>query len=298
MLKRYISVFLAIFTIISIAAGEDQLKRICVPAGYEACIYAQGFSSPDGLAMSPDGILYVAEEIAGRISFIPGDGSVSTFVDSLVSPEGITFDINGNLYVVEDTENGRLLKFDSSGNMSVLACGLDAPEGVIIEASGDVLVTESNLQFSKNPLFFRTGVTRLTPEGSVDHIHITAFLSSYSGISLDNEGFVYVCNETSGIAADGSIIRMNPQTGIASVFCWGLKNCEGLCFSPGGEFPLYVVEEDLGSGNGRLSMVDSSGNSSVFATGFYSIEDVLVDDDGNIFISEDATGNIILIYQH
>jgi len=103
------------------------IPRIQCPPGYTAILYAQGASSPDGLAFSPSGVLHVAEETAGRVSRIEPGGSITTVVSGLDRPEGIAFDTDGNLYVVEDIQNGRLVQVTPGGSTTALATGLDAP---------------------------------------------------------------------------------------------------------------------------------------------------------------------------
>ena len=273
----------------------DSLPRIQVPQGYQAFVHAVGLSGADGLAMSPDGVLYVAEEYANRVSAIAEDGTVTHFATGISYPEGIAFDQAGNLYVVEDVQNGRLLQFDPDGIFTVLATGRDAPEGVAIEADGNIILTESNVEFTSNPFNYRTRVTRVTPGSGPEILHLAMWLWSYSGIAIDSDGLIYICNEASGTGTNHSVFTVRPETGLRSLFCSGLIACEGLCFQPGGGFPLFVVEEDLGGGEGRISTIDALGSATPFATGFYNIEDVLIDDFGRIFVSEDGTGMIIRI---
>jgi hypothetical protein len=54
-----------------------------------------------------------------------------------------------------------------------------------------------------------------------------------------------------------------------------------------------VVEENLEGEEGRLSRLDDSGNRTIVCTGFDKIEDVVVDEDGSIYVSEDGTGWVI-----
>jgi hypothetical protein len=54
---------------------------------------------------------------------------------------------------------------------------------------------------------------------------------------------------------------------------------------------LFVAEEDLGEGNGRLSQIAANGIPTVICTGLGTIEDVVVDDSGRLFVSEDMSGN-------
>jgi sugar lactone lactonase YvrE len=135
----------------------DPIPRIQCPPGYTATLYAQGLSSPDGLAFSPSGVLHVAEEMAGRISHIEPGGSITTVVSSLANPEGIAFDTDGNLYVVEDVQNGRLVQVTPDRDTTELATGLDWPEGIVWASEGTNYITESNLEF--DPSNLQTRVT-------------------------------------------------------------------------------------------------------------------------------------------
>jgi hypothetical protein len=58
----------------------DPLPRIQCPQGYTATVYAEGLSSPDGLAFSPAGILHVAEEPAGRVSQVGPTGRITPII--------------------------------------------------------------------------------------------------------------------------------------------------------------------------------------------------------------------------
>ena len=63
-----------------------------------------------------------------------------------------------------------------------------------------------------------------------------------------------------------------------------------------GPFPLWVAEEEVArKGRGRITQVESKGKATIFAAGFYLIEDVLVALDGTVYVSEDSTGLIIAI---
>jgi sugar lactone lactonase YvrE len=292
-----VSLLLLFISIIgpSVMAAGGELPRIILPPGYQAFVHADGLNSPDGLALSPAGILHVAEESAGRVVAVSEDGTLTLVADGISSPEGIAFDDAGNLYVVEDVQGGRLLRFDPQGESTVLAGGLDAPEGVTVETGGDLLITESNVQFSGSPLQYRTSVTRVLAVGAPETVESSVWFWSYAGITTDSAGTIYVTNEASGTGSTDSVFTIDPLSGTRTLFCSGLTACEGLNFGPDGNFPLLVAEEDLGSGNGRLTKVDAAGATNTFATGFFNIEDVIVDQMGRIFVSEDTSGMIIRI---
>lgn len=278
------------------AVASDPLPRITCPQGYEASVYAEGLSSPDGLAFAPDGVLYVAEETAGQVSRIGPTGIITPVVAGLDSPEGIAFDQAGNLYVVEDVENGRLLCVDPGGGQEVLAADRDAPEGVVWSPGGYLYITESNVQFTDNWEDIRTRVTRVSQGGEVTIIHEDIAPYSYSGITLGADSLLYVANETSMSLFPESVFQVTPViSGVRTLFVSDLVAPEGQRFAPGGGFPLYVAEEDLGAGQGQVSVVQADGTHQPFCTGFYAIEDVALDGYGNLYVSEDTTGTIVKI---
>jgi alkaline phosphatase len=285
----------------STSSMGDVIPRIQCPAGYVAKSYAEGFSSPDGLAFSPAGVLYVAEEAAGRVSRIEADGSVTPVVTGLHQPEGIAIDASGVLYVVEDVpqppdlSGGRLLKVAPDGTVSTRATNLDAPEGVVWVPDGTLYLTESNVQFASSPFDFETHITQVPAGSAPTRILSNAFYWSYAGIALGPDGHLYVTNEASGTGTPDSIFRVDPATGARTLFASNLVTPEGLRFAADGSFPLYVAQEDTGSGVGMLSRVEANGSHTPFCTGFYSIEDVIQGDDGRLYVSEDTTGLIIVI---
>jgi sugar lactone lactonase YvrE len=302
--------------------GGTLLPRIQCARGYTATVYAQGLSSPDGLAFSPEGVLYVAEEAAGRVSQIGPTGSFTPVITGLKSPEGIAFDDTGTLYVVEDEQAGRLVERGPGGVTTTLATDLDAPEGVVW-ASGDVLyVTESNFQFVTAPTDLRTRIAAVSSSGAVTRVitntptingsDVTFW--SYAGIAIGPGGLLYVSNEISGqeitqtvvvipgtltltitLSTTDSIFSVDPATGVRTLFASDLVSPEGLRFSANGEFPLYVAEEDVGGGAGRLSRVESDGSHVPRCTGFFGVEDVAVDRRGWLYVSEDTSGLVVLI---
>jgi sugar lactone lactonase YvrE len=303
-------------------AVEIPLSRIRCGPGYTTTVYAQGLSSPDGLALSPTGVLYVAEETAGRVSQIGFTGEFTPVITGLVNPEGITIDDSGNLYVVEDTQAGRLVKRTPDGMTTTLATGLEAPEGVAWASDDTLYVTESNIQFVTDPTDLRTRIAAVSSSGAVTRVitntptvngtDVTFW--SYAGLTIRADGLLYVTNEISGreitqtvvvipgvltstftLSTTDSIFTVDPAAGDRALFASNLVSPEGLRFSAAGEFPLYVAEEDVGGGAGRLSQVEPDGSHAPLCTGFFNIEDVAVDQNGWLYVSEDTSGLVILI---
>ena len=66
-----------------------------LPAGFAASLYAQGLEHAREIAVAPDGALFVAEERAGKILVLRGDGDRATgseiFLSGLATPSGMAF---------------------------------------------------------------------------------------------------------------------------------------------------------------------------------------------------------------
>ena len=311
------------------------LPRIQCPSGYTATIYAEGLSGPDGMAFGPDDLLYVAEEKAGQVTQIATDGVTTTVLSGINSPEGITFDKAGNLYIAEDRVGGRVIKRTPAGVTTTLAIDRESPEGIVWvddgASDGALYLTEQNLEQavdneSQNPADYRTNVVKIEPTtGLATKIltttatfvlfpSVTVTFWSYAGITVGSDGWLYLTNELSGQTMTGtieigmtpidytavggeSVFKVDPMSPspTAAIVADNLIRPEGLGFSQSGGFPLYVAEEDLGGMTGRLSQVNADGSHSPFCTGFETLEDVIVDSEGVIYVSEDSTGLVIAI---
>ena len=272
----------------------DTLSRISLPEGFVATVFSTGISGVDGLVFSSSGCLYAASEGNGTVCRIDEHGNTTIVADSLNYPEGLAADSEGLIYVTEDVEYGRLIAIKPSGELEILCDSLQYPEGVTLIEEGIFAVTESSLEASVIPPIL-TGVRRIDMNGS-SPLYSSLYLWSCSDLVADSSGTIYMCNELSGYGfIQASLLRIDPDSGEWEVFCTGLRSCEGICRSIDTFFPLYVAEEDMGTGSGRLSLVNEDGSVTSFAEGFYNIEDVAVDTEGGIYVSEDTTGMIILI---
>ena len=117
---------------VTVYAGNGQFKDF----GDGGPAIAAGIRSPGGLAFSPDGDLYVAEETSHRIRKINKDGTIFLVAGTgipgfsgdggpatqaqLKSPYRMAFDAKGNLYFT-DRENNRVRKIDKDGVITTIA---------------------------------------------------------------------------------------------------------------------------------------------------------------------------------
>ncbi|MFK7804704.1 MAG: hypothetical protein AB8G95_23915 [Anaerolineae bacterium] len=208
----------------------DEIPEIMCTGDLKATVFAEGLSSPDGLAFDPNGLLHVAEETAGgvsdgKISQVSAAGVVTPIMTGLVRPEGIAFDTNGNLYYVDDNiDNGALIKRSPGGVTTTLPITLTSPEGVAVSADDSIIyVTASDAEkaVEDNPgpgdvlnyktylyaissvaPYTTTTLLEVAPDLTIVFPIVTVEQPSFSGITIGSDGKIYIASESSG--AEGS----------------------------------------------------------------------------------------------
>ena len=138
-----------------IAIFDEQGNHISQFGGFG--FQAGEFDEPVGLAVSPNGVLYVADTWNQRIqSFMPnGDGTYLTlnswdingwFGQSLNNKPYMTTDEQGNLYVA-DPEAARVLVFDENGEFLYFWVDSDLSliSGIAYDGSGGIWVSDGLL---------------------------------------------------------------------------------------------------------------------------------------------------------
>lgn len=238
-------------------AGESNRIRKIAPDGTVTSLaggsegFADGigaaasFNTPSGLALSADGLLFVADTGNNRIRKITPEGHVSTvagdgtagYADGPASqarfngPIGIAVDARGNIYVA-DAYNDRIRMIAVDGQVTTVAgkgtpgyadgdrstALFDTPCGIIVANDGSLIVADTG----------NDRLRKITPDGNVSTFG-SGDLSNPIALALSHDNFLYVteldrsrvvqlapdgtARVTAGDAADGP--GFNQPTGIA-----------------------------------------------------------------------------------
>jgi len=214
------------------------------------------FNEPWGIAVGPDGSVYVADTWNHRIQKFSQDGKpikmwgqygqplpdVPESKSSFWGPRGIAVDSNGHVYVA-DTGNKRIVIFDSDGNYITEfgTAGLDPgqfdePVGVAVSNDGTIYVTDTWNQRIQTFIGNEDG-TIFLPLAQWD-------VNGWFGQSTDNKPFI-------DVDANGNVFVTDPEGYRVIEF-----NRDGQFVRTWGDFGVEANEIGLASG----IAVDNLGN--------------------------------------
>lgn len=250
-----------------------------------------GFADPFGIAISDDGVIYVADAgDSNRIRRIAPDKSVNTFAGSVEgyadgpgaqaafnTPSGLALDSKGNLFVA-DTGNNRIRKVTPQGVVSTLAgegtagyldgpatqAQFDGPIGIAVDMQGNVYVADT----------YNDRIRKIAADGSVstvagdglgfaDGSASTALFDTPCGIAVAPDGTLIVAdtgNHRLRRIANGQVTTL-PFTFPDQVNPADLRKPFGLALTHDGF--LYVTELD----RARLVLIAPDGRARIVAGG-------------------------------
>jgi predicted membrane-bound mannosyltransferase/DNA-binding beta-propeller fold protein YncE len=221
------------------------------------------FNEPWGVAIGPDGSVYVTDTWNHRVEKFDANGNFITMwgyfgqaekPEAFWGPRGIYVDVNNRVFVV-DTGNKRIVVFDSNGAFITqfgtygLESGqFDEPVGVWGDKSGNIYVADTWNQ--------RIQVFSPDATGANYGVSLSWDVNAWNGQSLDNKPFLTV-------DGDGNVFAVDPEG--------------------------YRILEFGSDGN----IIRTWGDYSLDTDGFGLASGVAVDPQSNIWVSDGANMRLL-----
>ena len=280
----------------TVAGWQAQVTTVAgdgTPAFQDAAPPAEArFSDPFGLALAPDGTLYLTDGgDSNRIRRLSPQGAVTTLAGgaegyadgagagaSFDTPSGLALDEAGNLYVA-DTGNNRIRKVTPAGQVTTVAgdgtagyadgpgaqARFDAPVGVAVDRGGNIYVADT----------YNDRIRVITPAGQVstlaggnapgyaDGQGPSALFDTPCGVALNAQGELLVAdtgnNRLRKITAGGLVSTLAVNAAGAEQF--ELSKPVGLAVTHDGF--VYVTQLD----GGRVTQIAPDGTARAIAGG-------------------------------
>jgi gluconolactonase len=216
--------------------------------------FGDKLTKTEGIAMCPNGKLYVSENDSGKVWLIAGENDLKVYVEGLGHLAGLACGPDNALYIDEYLPGAvtRVVE-DKKGKKTVtkIAEGLKAPNGVVVMKDNTVLVSETD----------GARVTMIAPGGATETL--SDGITFANGMVLnDDESVVYVAATTPGRIYAVPLIGENK--GKKTVFAKGVQMVDGITRDPAGNMYacLYAT--------GQIVRIAPDGTKTTIATGLKS----------------------------
>jgi predicted outer membrane repeat protein len=230
--------------------GNNQIRAAALASGQVATIAITGLNAPSGVAVDPDGNLYIANTGANTIIKIAaGSGAQTTLAGSAGSagtidgtgasarfnlPTGLAVSPDGATLYVADTCNNTIRAIDLFSRQVTTLAGaaqqpgfadgapaaarFNTPQSLAVDAAGNVYVADTGNNTIRKIAALTNGVTTTLAgtagaDGSADGSGLQAQLAAPAGIAIDADGDVYIAdtgNNTIRVLQTGPTILVQP----------------------------------------------------------------------------------------
>jgi sugar lactone lactonase YvrE len=354
---------MALLLVVSVALGQNCVNREPATQVYgqlgsftsanNGRVSANSLKFPRGVAVDSAGNVYISESLNNRVlvytrgsttafrvygqlgnftSNIANNGGASA--NSLSSPQGVTVDSTGNLYIA-DAFNVRVLVYAPGSTTAFRVYGgisarFNQPFGVAVDSASNVYISDWGnnrvlVYASGSTTAFRVyGQLGSFASGTANNGGISASsLSSPEGVAVDSAGNVYVVDQFNNrvlmyVSGSTTAFRVYGQLGNftsgtandGGISANSLSSPEGVAVDSSGN--LYIVD----SGNNRV-LVHAPGSTTAFrvfgqqgsfssntGAGFNSVvlanslnfpAGVAVDSGGNVYIADSDNSRVLVV---
>ncbi|WP_322986300.1 hypothetical protein [Streptomyces sp. S584] len=230
----------------------------------------------NGITFGPDGRLYVAEFLGGRISAVDlARGELDVVVPAggpVRSPDDLAFGADGSMYIA-DLVPGRVWRRTPEGEYSLVCVEVKNPNG--ITCVGDRLFVNEMKPDGR--------LLELFPDGGEPAV-LTEGLAMGNAMQRGPDGYLYYPHMISG-----QVWRIPPDGGEPEMVADGVDRPVAVRFDQGGV--LHVLS--LGP-EGRVTRIDlhGTGSRTLITSGVVGLDNAAFDAENRMFVSSYASGGI------
>jgi len=214
-------------------------------------VVAEYDGEPNGLALGPDGRMWIADYRQGILALDLSTGAVEPVLERrraerFKGPNDLCFSAAGDLFFTDQGQTGlhdptgRVYRLSADGRLECLIANGPSPNGVALDPSGTALfvaMTRAN-QIWRLPLL---------PEGGTTKVHAFVTLSGGTsgpdGLAVDADGNLCIAH-----ASRGTVWQVDrhgePRLRIRSGAGMNTTNC---CFGGADMRDLFVVDSETGT---------------------------------------------------
>jgi sugar lactone lactonase YvrE len=277
------------FSVFGLIACGSQIALAAVPpvVADGQIALASGLGYPQGVAVSNNGTVFVADTANNRIVTISSAGVVSPVNIpgyTLRSPGAVAVDPVGDIYIA-DSNNVRVLEVPVSGSPTVIADALtlSAPIAVAVDPEGNVYIGDGN----------KAAVYEVKTGGSAQKVNIPNVSSLFpQALVTDGSGNLYIADGNSNniyeVASGGGAAQNVTPSGFT------LNSPTGVAFDAAGDF--FVLD----GANSRVIEVpgaDTSHPYQVPITGLSAASGLALDPAGDLYVTDVGNNNVTeLVY--
>jgi sugar lactone lactonase YvrE len=261
------------------------LYRIHPDGTRETVLPGNGLATPQAMAFSPDGELFVVNDESGRVVRIShGRGEFFARLITFIAPLGhLAFEPSGD-FIFSEAAPGftpRLVRVSPQGDVTEVTQDVNWPSGLAFTPDGTLYVAE-----------YQSGeVSAVSAAGQVTTL--ASGLTEPQSMAADDAGNLYVATSSPSrralATADSNRIYKIDPTGTPELLA--SLSVSDLAFSAGGE--LFVTGP-VGGQTGILR-VAPDGSVIPFAEGFLTSLGLAFDLEGNMYVSDDQHNSITRI---
>jgi len=266
-------------------------------------VWARGFLQPRGVAVNVHGAVYVADRLAGTVTRIAPDQSMTVVARGLERPVGLALDSEGRLLVAEERA-GRVTRLEGSGVRTLLVSGVKQPRWLDIGEDGTVFVAARRLTRGTDPepddeSAEPEAILALTPTGA-----LTIFADGFRALRgiVAGDGVLYAATDGRRVEAktDGVVFQIpilpGARAGAPTALGFPGSFTRPTALAPDRLGALFLTTQEVSTDGQQtrraIAKLHPDGRVSLFAGGLDHPQGLGVDSAGHLYVADGPSGRI------